>query len=113
MMSYNKPAELDYRSVLNYMKNRAPLREDEATWIKHKDDMVTLRPGREHAWLDDIIEGLLKLCHCSLIEVSGSDYDKSVKLLTPEQAIFCSEVLFLAASISVKPRCIELIRHLN
>jgi hypothetical protein len=31
---------------------------------------VTLRAGREHAWLDSSIENVLKWFHCSLLEVS-------------------------------------------
>jgi len=32
--------------------------------------MIALRAGREHAWLDDVVEGLLKLCHGRLTEVN-------------------------------------------
>lgn len=69
-MAFNRPAPTDYQSVGRYMDNRKPLSEEEASWIYHKEDMITLRPGREHAWLDDVVEGLLKLCHCKLIQVS-------------------------------------------
>lgn len=31
--------------------------------------MITLRRGREYAWLDDAIEHLLRLLHCRLIEL--------------------------------------------
>ncbi|KAL1637733.1 hypothetical protein SLS58_009160 [Diplodia intermedia] len=29
-------------------------------WVQHKEDIVTLRPGREHAWLDMVLEKLLQ-----------------------------------------------------
>lgn len=70
MMAFNRPASSDYESVGQYMNNRKPLCEEEASWIYHKEDMVALRAGREHAWLDDVVEGLLRLCHGRLVEVS-------------------------------------------
>ena len=35
-----------------------------------KEDMITLRPGREHAWLDDMVERVLQTCWCGLLRVS-------------------------------------------
>jgi hypothetical protein len=68
-MSLNKPSGSEYQSVGRYLNNRKALGEEEATWIQHKEDLITLRTGRDHAWLDDIVEGFLKLCHCKLIDV--------------------------------------------
>ncbi|KAF2675673.1 hypothetical protein K458DRAFT_411061 [Lentithecium fluviatile CBS 122367] len=68
MMALNKPSNSEYQSVGRYMNNRKPLGTEEATWIQHKEDIITLRTGREHAWLDDVVEGFLKLCHCKLID---------------------------------------------
>lgn len=45
-----------------------PLARDENTWIQHQEDLVSLRTGREHAWLDACIERLLRWFHCGLIE---------------------------------------------
>lgn len=69
MMSFNRPSDSEYQSVGRYMNNRQTLGEVEATWIQHKEDIITLRTRRDHAWLDDIVEGFLKLCHCKLIDV--------------------------------------------
>ncbi|KAF2028209.1 hypothetical protein EK21DRAFT_114124 [Setomelanomma holmii] len=69
MMSFKKPSNSEYQSVGRYLNNRQALVEKEATWIQHKEDIITLRTGRDHAWLDDIIEGLLRLCHCRLIDL--------------------------------------------
>jgi hypothetical protein len=55
--------------VRNFMYLRKPLMEREASWIDHEEDMVTLRAGREHAWLDSGIERLIRWFHCSLLEV--------------------------------------------
>jgi hypothetical protein len=67
MMGFMKPAEAERQSVGRYIHNRKPLVQAEATWIHHKDDLVTLRVGREHAWLDSIVEELLRLFHCRLV----------------------------------------------
>jgi hypothetical protein len=70
MVALHRPSKGDYRSVQNFMGNRTPLiNEHEASWVKHEEDLVTLRAGREHAWLDTGIEKLLKCFHCSLLEV--------------------------------------------
>lgn len=68
LMAFNRPAASDYQSVANYIYNREPVVEDERTWIYCKEDMITLRAGREHAWLDTGIERLLRFLHCQLIE---------------------------------------------
>ncbi|KAF1850160.1 uncharacterized protein K460DRAFT_273358, partial [Cucurbitaria berberidis CBS 394.84] len=60
MMALNHPSRADFQSVQNYMDNRQPLLEAEASWVRKKEDLITLRVGREHAWLDSGIEKLLK-----------------------------------------------------
>jgi hypothetical protein len=49
---------------LNYMNDKKPVEEKERSWINWKEDMVTLRPGRENAWLDAGVEHLLKRLDC-------------------------------------------------
>ena len=49
-----------------------PLPEKESCFIYEKEDLITLRPGREHAWLDGVIERLLQACRCRIITVSFS-----------------------------------------
>lgn len=46
------------------------LPEEESGFIYEKEDLVTLRPGREHAWLDGIIERTLHTFRCRLLKVS-------------------------------------------
>ncbi|KAL8935044.1 MAG: hypothetical protein Q9211_004911 [Gyalolechia sp. 1 TL-2023] len=63
LKALEKPSSRDYRSVLRYMeKGGGQLFEEEMSWIYEKEDLVTLRPGREYAWLDGILERLLNLC---------------------------------------------------
>jgi hypothetical protein len=46
-----------------------PLDPPEQSWVQWKEDLVTLRPGREHAWLDSIIEHILRWMNCKLVNV--------------------------------------------
>ena len=44
--------------------------EEDMGFIYEKEDLVTLRPGREYAWLDGLLERALKVLRCRLIRVS-------------------------------------------
>ncbi|OCK77315.1 hypothetical protein K432DRAFT_304509, partial [Lepidopterella palustris CBS 459.81] len=68
LMAFNRPAASDYKSVANYVRNKEPVVEEERQWIYLKEDMITLRAGREHALLDDGIERLFRLFHCRAIK---------------------------------------------
>ena len=59
----NQPSKSEHQSVWNYLVNTKPVVEEERSFILHKEDLVTLRVGREHAWLDSAIEHLLKWLH--------------------------------------------------
>jgi hypothetical protein len=63
----NRPAKSDIRSLDSFMIDE-PLAKDENTWIHHQEDLVSLRAGREHAWLDAGIERFLRTFNCGLIE---------------------------------------------
>ncbi len=78
MVSLNKPADRDHLSVLNFLENGyeenggqplRPLMEADSEFIYRKEDLVTLRPGRESAWLDAFVERLLKMIHCKPVQV--------------------------------------------
>lgn len=78
--SLEKPSPRDYRSVLRYMENGGgQLFQEETSWVYEKEDLVTLRPGREHAWLDGILERVLKVCRCGLIRVRTPLDNQSAK----------------------------------
>ncbi|KAL8663471.1 MAG: hypothetical protein Q9168_008088, partial [Polycauliona sp. 1 TL-2023] len=73
MKSIDKPAARDYRSVLHYMENDGgQMYEREMSWIYDKEDLVSLRPGREHAWLDGMLERLLKVCRCGPVKETNA-----------------------------------------
>ena len=51
------------------MDGKKPLLGKDGDFVNEKEDLVTLRPGRENAWLDAFVERMLKMCHCRVIEV--------------------------------------------
>ncbi|MCJ1462368.1 hypothetical protein MMC07_000968 [Pseudocyphellaria aurata] len=68
LKSLSQPSSREYRNVLHFMENSGgQLTEEESAFIYEKEDLITLRPGREHAWLDDIIEKTLKIFRCRLL----------------------------------------------
>jgi len=66
----NRPSSGEHHSVRNFINYRQPLVPSEQKFIYCKEDLITLRPGREHAWLDSSMEKVLKWMRCDLIEVS-------------------------------------------
>jgi len=60
LVAMNRPSDPDYNSVRNYMEGRSILFEDSSEFIYEREDLVTLRPGRECAWLDAFVERVLK-----------------------------------------------------
>ncbi|CAG8955482.1 hypothetical protein HYFRA_00010349 [Hymenoscyphus fraxineus] len=56
---FNPPSKYNYRNVRNYFDERKPLCAEE-TYIKYKEDLLTLKPGREHSWLDASVEQLVQ-----------------------------------------------------
>ena len=71
LKALDRPSNRDYRSVLSFMENDGgQLYEEDMEFIYEKEDLVTLRPGREYAWLDGLLERTLKLLRCRLIKVS-------------------------------------------
>ena len=55
------------------MENKGgQLFKEESAFIYVKEDLVTLRPGREYAWLDGALEYLLQILRCRILRVSSS-----------------------------------------
>jgi len=55
---------------MNYVRNEAPVHETESQFLLCKEDLITLRPGRENAWLDRCIEKVLKPLDCRAVKAS-------------------------------------------
>jgi hypothetical protein len=65
-----KPTAGEQRSVRNWLENIEPVHQADASFVEHAEDLVTLRPGREHAWLDAGVEKVLRGCKVTFIQVS-------------------------------------------
>ncbi|RMX73599.1 hypothetical protein D0869_13441 [Hortaea werneckii] len=61
-----RPSTKDYRSVRSWFANHAPLVHGEAQYLKCREDIITLRPGRECAGFDGFVERMLHLLDASL-----------------------------------------------
>jgi hypothetical protein len=57
----NRPPDRDYNSVANFVHHKKPLLQGDDDFIYNKEDLITLRPGRESAWLDTTVEKILKV----------------------------------------------------
>ena len=69
MQALNRPTDRDHASVSNYFANDQPVLEQDREWIARKEDLVTIRAGREHAWLDAAVEGALRWYPCRPVKV--------------------------------------------
>ncbi|EMR84825.1 hypothetical protein BcDW1_6439 [Botrytis cinerea BcDW1] len=68
----NRPADSDYRSVERYIFDKKPLVDEEQGFIYEKNDLITLREGREGAYLDTMTERFLQIFHCAFLQVQSS-----------------------------------------
>ena len=59
-MSMNKPSHREHASVREWLDNAKPIAPAEQDFIHRREDLVTLRPGREHAFLDSFIELVIR-----------------------------------------------------
>ena len=67
--SFNRPTSREHRSVWNWLRNCQPVFGAEQEFIACKEDLITLRSGREHAWLDSMIEMLIYHLRCAPLNV--------------------------------------------
>lgn len=81
-------------------KDGGQLFEGEMSWIYDKEDLVTLRPGREHAWLDGILERMLSFCRGPIVKVNFLNTPHSDG---PKQADNTKTVHLLHPSLSTSP----------
>lgn len=71
------PTASEYRSLRNYCDWERQISERDEEWVYCREDMVTLRPGRDHAWLDRAIETVLRLFNWKLMKVRVRTLSKS------------------------------------
>ncbi|CAG8977492.1 hypothetical protein HYALB_00009324 [Hymenoscyphus albidus] len=67
MATYNRPSSRDYLSVKSYFDEEAPVSNPE-NYIYCTEDIITLKPGRENAWLDAAVENILQRFSCRFIQ---------------------------------------------
>lgn len=82
-MSSNRPKTNEIGSVYNYLTDIDPVHDDEQQYILWKEDLLTLRPGRDHAWLDWGIERCLQVLQPRVpyIQVGKAGLETAFKLL--------------------------------
>ncbi|KAF2454932.1 hypothetical protein BDY21DRAFT_416543 [Lineolata rhizophorae] len=100
VMSFNKPSRADCGSVANHLSNRGQLVRREQKWIYQKEDLITLRSGRERAWLDTALEHLLKWINCGCIEYIFCSKESRQKSDDPNEVYYDrSRILILVNTI--------------
>lgn len=79
MLTCNRPASSELQSVRHYLEGVRPVHEKEREYIQHTEDLITLRPGREHAFIDrgiekclHLFEGKVKFVQVSCVEIEES-----------------------------------------
>jgi hypothetical protein len=97
MISFNRPASKDYKSVFNYIWGANPLIEEERAWIDCREDLITLRPGREHAWIDWLVEYLLIRINYKPIQVRQAPTPKLYSLMEDLRLILCFKQRFFCS----------------
>lgn len=70
LKAVDRPSNRDYQSVMSFMEaDEGQLYEAEMDFIYEKEDLVTLRPGRDHGWLDVLVERFLLYFRCRFLIV--------------------------------------------
>lgn len=68
--AFQRPSRRDYRSFRTWFWNVKPLNyEPEEEFIRRKEDLVSLRHGREWSGFDGFIETCIRKVHCRLTQV--------------------------------------------
>ena len=80
-MRFHRPGKSEHQNVLNYIENQKPVDDKDSEYVYCKEDLITLRPGRELAWFDRAIAKLLRYANCRLIRVSKSRIYMNAKLI--------------------------------
>ena len=83
-----KPTDRDHVSVFNYFRYKEPLAETDSGFILQKNDLVTIRAGRDHAWLDSFVESFLRWYSRPLIKKFFCDEETRAKTSDPHMHYF-------------------------
>jgi len=100
IVAMQRPSRRDWRSVKNWLINEKPLVPSESKFIRRKEDLVTLRVGREGAGFEGVVEQMLsrtdrfltKRLKCRIIkrmfmtpELREKTSDQAVNYYAPER----------------------------
>jgi hypothetical protein len=56
--SLSPPKARDYNSLKNYIVKTRPMVEEQE-YVRYREDLVCLKPGREYSYVDAIVEDML------------------------------------------------------
>lgn len=85
--AFQRPSHRDYGSFRTWFWNKKPISyESEEEYIKRKEDLVTLRHGREWAGFDGVIENCIRKLDCKWIQKLFTTPELRAK--TNDQCIF-------------------------
>ncbi|KAI9867426.1 MAG: hypothetical protein M1813_008984 [Trichoglossum hirsutum] len=92
LTSFQRPSHRDYKSVRTWFYNEEPLVRREQAYIECKEDLVTLRNGRECAGFDGWVEGLVRMLDCRFTrwlfltpELRAKTSDKSIHYFSSQR----------------------------
>lgn len=88
LVAMNKPPMRDQLSLRNYIEGRQCLVESEAAFAYHKEDLVSLRPGRDHSFVDAFVERMLRTFHCRLFQMIFCSEETASKSTDPSNRYF-------------------------
>ncbi|KAK3064197.1 hypothetical protein LTS18_009338, partial [Coniosporium uncinatum] len=90
LASFQKPSRRDSRSVRRWFSQKQPLAGKENEFIQCKEDVVSIRTGREWSTFDDIVESLLRRLDCRPMryifctpELGQKTDDKNIRYYSP------------------------------
>ncbi|KAL0258254.1 hypothetical protein SLS55_007427 [Diplodia seriata] len=84
--SFQRPSDRDYNSVRTWFNNVKPLTDNDSRSVKCKEDVLTLRQGREWAGFDGLIESSLRKFDCKLVRAIFQPRDLAQK--TNDESIY-------------------------
>ncbi|KAI4256673.1 MAG: hypothetical protein LQ352_001991 [Teloschistes flavicans] len=103
MKAITQPSNRDYRSVLHFLEaDGGHLYPAEMDFIYEKEDLVTLRPGSDHGWLDVLVERFLLYCRCKpLIESRAKTSAKEIHYYCRRRIASFTTLLITLAVLAV------------
>ena len=71
LVALNRPPERDQYSVRYYIEKNGCFIQPENRFVYEKEDLVTLRPGRDHSFVDAFVERMLRYFDCRPLKASN------------------------------------------